>query len=529
MKTVVALGMLTTMDETYDHDDGPGGVGGDDDERFLVTRIFMRLTMVWRDLLRGCTFQLQERQISQIGNAGKDCPESCRNGCPSCNGDCIGCDFCDPNRSGPFGKAAEYCKADLEASDQDGTLLWSPPPSKGLQTVAGMPMDVNCRAPCYEVWFSSVPSFSGFQTQIVRGNNSLVLPEVSTAAYARVRALQFSEVTGEVGRSAWSNPISWGAGGAEVAVPTTVKTSTFTTRTFTSITLTTTVSTLPPDAPTTMQPLWALPASRLPGGASGSAPDGVEATLGFAVAPAAVEKLGTAKGQQDLQASIAAMLQVDRIKVSLLEVRAAYAVIGGPKAGRRLRGAPKTGGLQADFVVLCADAAERHAMTEAIEASVRSGAGERFAQQLEALSGTAVRADDVHCAMVNREWSRSMAQLPSEGRDSLTVVSKPRDAQGRGRSLFGIHHLSLIAVALALCVSCLTFATCASQRGNASQKETEPFLSGGTWDSDSSPEPEKGFAPAGTRGFDPKRFDRQKYFQRAGMASSQSYQSQRFG
>ncbi|OLP98978.1 hypothetical protein AK812_SmicGene18518 [Symbiodinium microadriaticum] len=157
-----------------------------------------------------------------------------------------------------------------------------------------------------------------------------------------------------------------------------------------------------------------------------------------------------------------------------------------------------------------------------------------------------------------REWSRSMAQLPSDGRDSLTVVSKPRDAQGRGRSLFGIHHLSLIAVVLALGVSCLvlaratargrslfgihhlsliavvlalgvsclvlTFATCASQRGNASQKETEPFLSGGTWDSDSSPEPEKGFAPAGTLGFDPKRFDRQKYFQRVGMASSQSYQ-----
>ncbi|CAE6913120.1 NRT2.2 [Symbiodinium natans] len=129
-------------------------------------------------------------------------------------------------------------------------------------------------------------------------------------------------VTGEVARSAWSNAVSWGKGAAQAMVPTTVQTtvqttqvtSTVTSRTFTSITLTTTVSTLPPDMPTTMQPLWALPPTRLPGGASGSEPDGVEATVGFEVPPTSVEQLGSVQGQQAVQASIAALLQVDRIK-----------------------------------------------------------------------------------------------------------------------------------------------------------------------------------------------------------------------
>eukprot|EP00913_Durusdinium_trenchii_P035747 g33449.t1 len=133
-------------------------------------------------------------------------------------------------------------------------------------------------------------------------HTSLVLPEVKTVAYARVRALQYSEVSGEAARSAWSNAVMWGDASKEATVPptstvTTQTTATVTTITVTTLTATTTVTTLPAGLPTTMQPIWQLPEEQMPGG-PGEGPDGVE-VAGFT----------SVANMQALQASISSMLQ----------------------------------------------------------------------------------------------------------------------------------------------------------------------------------------------------------------------------
>ncbi|CAK9057701.1 unnamed protein product, partial [Durusdinium trenchii] len=254
------------------------------------------------------------------------------------------------------------------------------------------------------------PDFSSYQTQMVR-HTSLVLPEVKTVAYARVRALQYSEVSGEAARSAWSNAVMWGDASKEATVPptstvTTQTTATVTTITVTTLTATTTVTTLPAGLPTTMQPIWQLPEEQMPGG-PGEGPDGVEATISFASTPQAVAGFTSVANMQALQASISSMLQVQTGKVKVLGLRAAKVLTrrlreGALSDGRRLQQL-LTGEVQADFVVICGDGDERQAATGAIEATLfDENAKQRFVNAFAALSGSSVEPNSVQCAMVDR-------------------------------------------------------------------------------------------------------------------------------
>ncbi|CAK9060476.1 unnamed protein product, partial [Durusdinium trenchii] len=87
--------------------------------------------------------------------AGLHCPDECKNGCPACSSECIGCNFCNPKAFGPFGQAAEFCPVDMQASAASQMLHWTEPPSRGAEQVGTMKMEVSCRAPCFEVWFST--------------------------------------------------------------------------------------------------------------------------------------------------------------------------------------------------------------------------------------------------------------------------------------------------------------------------------------------------------------------------------------
>ena len=375
-----------------------------------------------------------------------------------------------------------------------------------------MAMEVRCTTPCYEVWFSSVPDFSSYQTQIV-SNTSLPLPPVQTVAYARVRALQNSEVSGEVARSAWSNAVPWGEAAATAVtvantvtqtVPSTVTltqtvptTRTATTATFTVTTVTVTTTTLPPGLPTTMQPVWFLPESQLPGSDDGV--DGVEATLSFTVPPGAVQGFADGTALQPLQASVSSMLQVQTGEIKVLAVRAAEILVG-------TRAKPRSGAMQADFVVLCEDAKARQSATAVIEDSVfKLSPGQRFTTAMQALHG--VEAKDVQLSMVDREWSRAM-QSNTGSNSVVSVVSGSTHGHGpMGHSLFGLHHLTWAAAGAAVLVSCVTCYYCSRSDDPAVETESVPFLSPHS-DSDL---PEKGAVPPSVLGFDPRHFDAEKY------------------
>lgn len=450
------------------------------------------------------------------------CPDECKNGCPACNTVCRACSFCNPEAAGPFGKAAEYCKADVKASTKGQTLHWTVPPTHGKETVGTIEMEVRCRTPCFEVWFSNVPSFASYQTQIVR-DTELALPEVEAFAYARVRALQYSEVSGEAAHSAWSNTIIWGDDSDEATIPpsSTVTTQTFTTATtvtVTTFTITTTATTLPAGLPTTMEPMWFLPEGQLPESPEkdGDQPDGIEATISFASTPQAVLGMSSVAKTQALQASLSSMLEVQTGKVKVLALRAAKVLLPRDQSqvsftpslrSRRLISMQHlTGEVQADFVVLCADAKERHTITAAIQAILLDeSAKQRFVNAFKALSNSPVEVDSVQCAMVDREWSKAIEQRKSSSIQSDARVAKRSDMR---RSFLGLH-LTWVAAAVAVLLSLFTCLTCTSQTDPSAEKESEPFLS---VQSDSEPgEPEKGAVPSGVLGFDPRNFNPEKY------------------
>jgi len=412
----------------------------------------------------------------------------------------------------------------MEASAKNQTMHWTTPPSHGKEMVGTMEMEVSCRTPCFEVWFSNVPNFVSYQTQILR-TNELALPEVKTFAYARVRALQYSEVSGEAAHSAWSNTIVFGerckevgCGRAEaVAQVTTQTTVTTTSNTFTTYTFTSTVTTLPAGLPTTLQPLWFLPHAQLPQSpqlpGAADQPDGIEATISFSSTPEAALGITSVANTQALQASISSMLQVQTGKVKVLALRAAKALLPRDPSqapltpslrSRRLRAQLMTGEMQADFVVLCADAKERHDVTAAIQATfLDSNAKQRFANAFKALSSSPVKVDSIQCAMVDREWSKSIELRKSSSIQSNASATTSSDMR---RSFLGLHHLTLVAAAVAVLISLLTCLNCSASTEGPADKESVPFLS---VHSDS--EPEKGAVPSGVLGFDPRNFKPEKY------------------
>lgn len=423
----------------------------------------------------------------------------------------------------------------MEASTKAQTMHWTAPPTHGKETVGTIEMEVRCRTPCFEVWFSNVPNFASYQTQIVRDANELALPKVEAFAYARVRALQYSEVSGEAAHSAWSNTIVWGDDSEEATIPpsSTVTTETFTTATtvtMTTFTITTTATTLPAGLPTTMEPMWFLPEGQLPESPEkdgGEQPDGIEATISFASTPQAVLGMSSVAKTQALQASISSMLEVQTGKVKVLALRAAKVLLPRDQSqvslkpslrSRRLMSMQHlTGEVQADFVVLCAGAKERHTITAAIQAILLDeSAKQRFVNAFKALSNSPVEVDSVQCAMVDRDWSKAIEQRKSSSIQSDARAAKRSDMR---RSFLGLHHLTWVAAAVAVLLSLFTCLTCTSQTYPSAEKESEPFLS---VQSDSEPgEPEKGAVPPGVLGFDPRNFKPEKYMSHNGHRSLQ--------
>jgi len=488
---------------------------------------------------------------AQMGVNGK-CDSSCQDGCPaSCDANCIGCDFCKPASQGPFGETAKYCRPEMQAyTDASQTkLLWLAPSSSGEEQIqspmAGiMKVDVKCQNTCYEVWFSTVPDFSSFQTEIVYGNTSALLPMVPTdAGYAKVRAIQKAEVASYPSRSVWSNVVAWqpGSQGAmiytdssgQIRRTTTTTPSISTTRTTVTVTLTsTTHSTISPEIPTTMMPLWELPQAALPRGVneSGDGADGIEAALQFQVNPGAVDGYASLSGTEALKGALAATLQLDLSKVTVLSLKAA-STVPGKGGNRRLQGtnvvaAPAggaiTGVLQTNFIVLCDSPDERHAAAQKVEGLAwDTGAQQRFAAALRAgpFDKLAMQA-----SMVDRQWSRAAATGGQQG-DGMVVVS--HSAGGAPDSVvagvdfigMGLPTLSLIAAAAVLLIALVVCVACnADQRHSFGRrreddgaKEAQPFLGGSFAEDSDGGEMEKGDVPTGVAGFNPRTFQAQKY------------------
>ncbi|CAE8714477.1 unnamed protein product [Polarella glacialis] len=495
------------------------------------------------------------------------CAASCLVSCGVCDSKCLGCDFCKQELNGPLGESAKYCFPTMQAFTDAGrtTLFWIAPPEEGEEKFPSpfgpaMEIDVDCKVLCYEVWYSDTPDFSSFQVQSVSGQTEVPLPDLGSEglgpSYAKVRAVQSAEVTSYASRSAWSNMVDWrmkdnagssvtidvssSAEAAEAAAARAAGTqisdiAELTTRLPHTTTLpeTSPASTLsatttyifaivPPNIATTMVPMWQVPASVLSGqqrhGISGQdASDGIEASLEIQVAPGDVSSLVSERGIQTLRSGISSMLLVRAERVQILSVSAASTALSDPTGPPRslqtqtLRRAAEsegviTGAMQADFVVMCSSVEERRTVTNGVESIGRDAdAMNRFTTVIRGAAGVTVDPAYVRGGMLDRYWSRS-ALVDSIGHSQdggLEVVSQDTSSDRQDKRKWWQKWQKQKPWLPALVASMsggVLFACCAcailADRKRRHRRHEAP---------------EKGEAPSGLVGFDPRRFDPGKY------------------
>jgi len=401
---------------------------------------------------------------------------------------------------------------------------------------------VGCHILCYEVWASSVDTFSTYAPITVSGQPIWSLFGVpSDFEFFKVRAVVASDVAVEVSRSAWSNVVRRVASTATPMSTSTTGTTTLTTHAHPAMTLTTSTLTAtgtgavtaPPSwEPTTFIPVWEMPppAAAAPGGPPGLAAQGVEGGLRFAVPPAEAPRYSHGGAAAYLRLALAAMLNVDSTVVHVLTISAAQAqaVPAGLQARRLQSGtASNTGALNVKYIVLCATPEERRAAAVAVEAVAQQPQAEkRFFETLRYGGFNVAEGSGLTSTLLNREWSSAPAQPYSAVASAAAPASgfdqEVRDLENGAGSLWWLWPILVACVVVPLL--CLCVALCkplaepifeelgvqkgGRRSGGAGLARNARTLPEETSELDSPPE--VGKAPNGI-GFDPRKFDPRRY------------------